>query len=51
MEAARRLDLLQLHARKKFVDEDWMKRAAEEADMILSDDADSDTDVVSMHDF
>lgn len=48
MEVARRLDKLLLQARKKTVDENWMQKAAEEADLVLSDDEDSDGEKVSL---
>ena len=44
MQSARRLDQLLLQARKKSVDENWMQKAAQEADIILSDNDDSEDD-------
>lgn len=44
MDSARRLDKLLLQARKKSVEENWMEKAAEEADLVLSDNYDSDDD-------
>lgn len=42
MECARRLDKLLLEARKKSVEDNWFQKTAEEADLVLSDEDDSD---------
>jgi len=44
MESARRLDQLLLKAKKKAVGDKWMQKAAQEAEIIVSEDEDSDTD-------
>jgi len=44
VDAARRLDVLMLQTRKKNLGKQWFQKAAEEAELLLSEDEDSDCD-------